>query len=484
MKILFAASECAPFVKTGGLADVVGALPKALVREGGEISVALPLYREIAQKYRADMEHLLYFYVNLGWRRQYCGVERLIKDGITYYFLDNEYYFHRPYVYGLGGDEVERFAFFTRALLEMLPQLEYQPDVIHCHDWQTGLIPALLDAQYRKLPFYRNIATLYTIHNLQYQGIFPIDYAEDLISIPNWAELAPNLEFFGQCSYMKAGISCADQINTVSPTYAQEIQTAYYGERMDGLLRARADRLTGILNGIDTEEYDPKTDPSLTETYSAKHFAKKKLINKQALQRFLGLTEEPDAPLIGMVTRLSGQKGLDLIERVLPEIMDSGVQIAALGMGEPRYVEMFNWAQWKYPGRVAARIEMNHALANQIYAGSDLFLMPSKFEPCGLSQMIALRYGTLPLVRETGGLIDTVMPYNQFTGEGNGFSFHDYNAHDMLSALASAIGIYREHREVWNELIERAMKCDNSWGKSAKIYQSLYQKVWDMRNEK
>ena len=380
MKVLFAASECVPFVKTGGLADVVGALSKALVRQGVDARVILPLYREIPQTYREQMEHCLYFYVNLGWRRQYVGIEKLELGGVTFYFVDNLQYFDRPYIYGSGGDEGERFSYFCRAVMEAMPQIDFVPDILHCHDWQTGMIPALLEAQYRTLPLYRNVKTVFTIHNLRYQGVFPIHEIEEYLSLGDWAYDNAHLEFYGQCSFMKGGLVFADKITTVSPTYAQEIQTAYYGERLDGLLRSRVNDLSGVLNGIDTEEYDPQTDSAISVNYGPDTFAQK-VQNKLALQRELGLQEGERIPLIGMVSRLSGQKGFDLVERVLDEILKTGAQLCVLGKGEDRFEDLFNWAQWKYPTQLAARIEMNHALAHKIYAGSDFFLMPSCLNP-------------------------------------------------------------------------------------------------------
>lgn len=476
MKVLFAASECVPFSKTGGLADVVGALPKEIKKAGADVRVISPLYSVISEKWRSQMEHLLYFYVNLGWRRQYVGIEKLELNGITYYFIDNEYYFGRSYIYGLGGDEGERFAFFDRAVLEALPKIDFIPDVLHCHDWQSGLIPAMLEIQYRVLKPYQKIKTVFTVHNLQYQGIFPIEQIEDLLSLGGLAYTPDRLEFFGQCNFMKGGLTYAQKITTVSPSYAEEVKTAYYGERLDGLMRARADDLLGILNGIDTQEYDPATDPEIEARYDVASIDTK-LENKLALQRELGLAEGADIPLIGMVGRLSSQKGLDLIERVLDGLMATGCQIAILGMGEDRYVDLFNWAQWKYAGRVAARIEMNHALAHRIYAGADMFLMPSMFEPCGLSQMISMRYGTLPIARETGGLRDTVLAYNEITGEGNGFTFLNYNAHDMLSVVERAVDCYRNRKDVWRSLMERAMKGQYGWDQSAHHYIALYKQL-------
>jgi len=482
MKILFAASECMPFVKTGGLADVIGALPKEIIKTGNDIRVILPLYRAIGKEVREKMEHVTYFYINLGWRRQYVGVEKLVNDGVTFYFIDNEQYFNRDYIYGKGGDEGERFAFFSKAVLESLAKIDFVPDVLNCHDWQTGLIPVLLKAQYASLPLYKDIKTVYTIHNLQFQGLYPIHLLEELLSLGEWAYTTDNLEFYGQASFMKGGIVFADRVTTVSPTYAQEILSPYYGERLDGLLRSRQQFLSGILNGIDTIEYDPETDGLIDFKYTAETFDQK-VQNKLILQKELGLTVDPDVPLIGMVTRLSSQKGLDLVERVLDGIMATGCQVAVLGMGESKYVDLFGWAQWKYAGRIAACFQMNHALAHRIYAGSDLFLMPSMFEPCGLSQLISLRYGTLPITRETGGLRDTVLAYNEFTGEGNGFTFFNYNAHDMLYVIERAVELYKEKRDVFNALAVGAMKGEYGWDKSAGKYIELYKDLLGIKDE-
>ena len=476
MKILFAASECVPFVKTGGLADVVGALPKEIQKSGADVRVILPLYKAIGPKWRDRMEHVLYFYVNLGWRHQYVGILKTEYEGVTFYFVDNEQYFGRDYIYGMGGDEGERFAFFSRAVIEALSKIDFIPDVLHCNDWQTGMIPVLLNAQYKQLELYSNIKTVYTIHNLQYQGIFPIGHIEDMLSLGDWAYTSDHLEFFGMCSFMKGGLVFADEITTVSPTYAQEIQTAYYGERLDGLLRSRIDHLSGILNGIDTSDYDPATDQNIVQNYTAETFGSKAK-NKTALQEELGLHIDPDAPLIGMVSRLSGQKGLDLVECVLGEIMATGAQLVVLGMGESKYVDLFSWAQWKYSGQVAARFEMNPALSHKIYAACDLFLMPSMFEPCGLSQLISLRYGTLPIARETGGLRDTVLAYNKYTGDGNGFTFLNYNAHDMLHVIEQAVEMYRGDRNTFNQIAIRAMGGLYGWDQSALKYVALYEKL-------
>lgn len=476
MKILFAASECMPFVKTGGLADVIGALPKEIIKTGADIRVIIPLYRAIGQEVRERLEHVTYFYINLGWRRQYVGIEKLVNDGVTFYFIDNEQYFGRDYIYGKGGDEGERFAFFSKAVLEAISKIDFVPDILNCHDWQTGLIPVLFKAQYQSLPLYKDIKTVFTIHNLQFQGLYPIHMTEELLSLGDWAYTADNLEFYGQASFIKGGIVFADRVTTVSPTYAEEILSPYYGERLDGLLRSRKPFLSGILNGIDTIEYDPESDALIDYNYTADTFDVK-VQNKLALQKELGLNEDANAPVIGIVSRLSSQKGLDLIERVLDGIMATGAQLVVLGMGESKYVDLFGWAQWKYAGRLAACFQMNHGLAHRIYAGSDLFLMPSMFEPCGLSQLISLRYGTLPIVRETGGLRDTVLAYNEFTGDGNGFSFFNYNAHDMLYVIERATELYKNKREIFNGLAIRAMKGEYGWDQSAKKYLALYETI-------
>ncbi len=476
MKILFATSECMPFVKTGGIADVMGALPREILKAGEDVRVILPLYKAIGAEWREKMQHMLYFYINLGWRRQYVGIETMVYGGVTFYFVDNEQYFGRDYIYGMGGDEGERFAYFCRAVMEALPKIDFIPDVLHCNDWQTGLIPVLHKLQYKHLELFANMRTVYTIHNLQYQGLFPIDTIEDLLYLGNLAYTSDALEFYGMCSCMKGGIVFADEITTVSPTYSQEIQTAYYGERLDGLLRTRVDHLTGILNGIDTEEFDPEKDPLLTRNYTPDTYDRK-VENKLALQRELGLTVDANVPMIAMITRLAGQKGLDLVECVLPEIMNTGAQLVILGMGESRYVDLFSWAQWKYPLQVSANFQMNNALAHKIYAAADLFLMPSLFEPCGLSQLISLRYGTLPITRETGGLRDTVLAYNEYTGDGNGFTFLYYNAHDMLHVIENAVRMFHEQRELFNSLAIRAMKGQYGWDQSARKYIELYEKL-------
>lgn len=473
VKVLFAASECVPFVKTGGLADVVGALPPVLREQGVDVRVILPLYGEIPQAHREKMRHVVDFEVDLGWRKQYCGIESLQLAGVTYYFVDNRYYFGRDYIYGMGGDEYERFGFFCRGVLNALPLIDFQPDVLHCHDWQAGMIPALHKIQYAHLPFYEKMKSVITIHNLQYQGIFGIKEVQDTLGLGDSLFTSDKLEAYGMANYLKAGIVYADEITTVSPSYAEEITTAFFGERLDGLLRARRAQLKGILNGIDVREYDPQNDEMIAQAYGPDALDGKRAC-KAALQRELGLTEDPDIPVVGMVTRLSGQKGLDLIDHVVQQLMDTGIQLVVLGKGEGRYVDMFSWAETAFPGRMAARFEMNFPLAHRIYAGADMFLMPSLFEPCGLSQMISLRYGTLPIVRETGGLRDTVLSYNEYTGEGNGFTFFNYNAHDMLSTVRRAVEYYHGRPETWRTMMERGMREDFSWDRSAGEYAALY----------
>ena len=476
MKILFTASECVPFVKTGGLADVVGALGPVLAGQGHDVRVILPLYSAIAQKWQEQMEYLLDFEVQLGWRRQYCGVQTLKKDGVTYYFLDNKYYFGRPYIYGLGGDEYERYGFFCRACLNLLPLIDFAPDVLHAHDWQSGMIPALLKIQYAHLPFYASIRTMYTIHNLQYQGIFGIKEVQDVLGLGDDLWTSDKLECYGCANFMKAALVYADAITTVSPSYSEEITTAYYGERLDGLIRARKESVFGVLNGIDINEYNPETDPMLYKNYNVDTL-ENKVENKLKLQEALGLEVNPDIPLIAMVGRLSNQKGLDLVDHVLGDIMQENVQMVVLGMGEARYTNLFSWAEQQYRGKMAARFAMDHELAHRLYASADFFLMPSLFEPCGLSQLISLRYGTVPIVRETGGLRDTVLSYNEYTQEGNGFTFLNYNAHDMLNVIKRALGYYAEQKDVVKQLQIRGMQGDYSWTHSADEYVKLYNAI-------
>ncbi len=473
MNVLFAASECAPFIKTGGLGDVIGALPNALQQEGIQVNVVLPKYGDLADKYKNQLVLERIIEVPLGWRRQYCGIEKLVHNGINYYFLDNEYYFKRYGSYGFY-DDGERFAFFSRAVLEAIPYLDVKPDVIHCHDWQTGPIPLLLKAHYSNNPDYQGIKTVFTIHNLRYKGVYPKSVLGELLDVSERYFHMDGVEFFGNVSYMKAGLAFADALTTVSPTYANEIQTAYYGEQLDGFLRKRNFELQGIVNGIDDENYSPASDKAIFTFYDS---YEGKMENKRALQEHLGLPVNDEIPVISMITRLAEQKGIDLVLHVFEEILNQNVQFVLLGTGESDYEDAFRELAHRYPTKVSANIFFNEALSRKIYAGSDLFLMPSQFEPCGIGQLLAFRYGTLPLVRETGGLKDTVQPYNDFTCQGNGFSFTNYNAHDMLYTIERAIWFHRFQPKKWKELSENALNLDFSWKASSKEYIKLYEEL-------
>ncbi len=472
MKVLFAASECTPFIKTGGLADVIGTLPVALAKQGVDARVILPKYKDIPELFKSRMKTEQVFYVNLGWRKQYCGVLSLEQSGVTYYFIDNEYYFGNEGVYSSGNYEGERFSFFCRAVLETIVRLGLSVDILHLNDWQTGMIAPLLATQYRANPLLKNVKTAFTIHNLRFQGIFPWLFIDDLLGLDDQYFRSDMLEYYGCVNFLKAGIVFSDVITTVSPSYANEIQTPYFGERMDGLLRAKSASLVGILNGIDPNEYDPATDPVIPAHFSAEDLSGKAEC-KAALQRDLGLEANPDVPIIAMVSRLTSQKGIDLIDRVIDDMMRTDLQFVVLGTGEQQYHDLFGWASWRYSGRFATRIEHSNALSHRIFAGADMLLMPSQFEPCGLTQMIAMRYGTIPIVRETGGLRDSVQPYNRYTDEGTGFSFANYNAHEMLFTIESAVGYYHD-KAVWPGLMQRTMAQDFSWTISAKKYLDLY----------
>lgn len=475
MKILFTASECVPYFKTGGLADVVGSLAPVLAAKGHDVRVVLPLYSAMHEKWAEQLQHVTEFEVELGWRKQYVGIEKLMKDNVTYYFIDNKYYFGRPYIYGLGGDEYERYGYFCRAILNALPIIDFQPNIIHAHDWQTGMVPALHKIQYAHLPFYANIRSIYTIHNLQYQGVFSIKDVQDILGLGDSLFTSDKLESYGSANFMKAGLVYADAITTVSESYAEEITTAYYGEHMDPLLRARKQDLYGIVNGIDVDLYNAENDPNIPFHFTDKNFSGKARC-KAALQSELGLETDAKIPMVAMITRLSNQKGLDLLDRVISEVMDLGIQLVVLGMGDSRYVNLFSWAEQNYPRRVAARFTMDIELAHRIYAGADMFLMPSQFEPCGLSQMMSMRYGTVPIVRETGGLRDTVLSYNEYNDEGNGFTFFNYNAHDMLNTLARAVYYFNNEKNTFRKLRQRGMQGDFSWEHSAEKYVNVYQK--------
>lgn len=475
MKVLFCASECVPFVKTGGLADVAGALPISLAQQGQDVRVILPKYRAIDEYWKNRMEHVCHFQVDFGLEKLYCGIESVVDQGVTYYFVDNESYFGVNEIYGDGLAEGLRFAFFCRAVLEALPRIGFFPDVLHLNDWQTGLIAALLKTQYTAKADYARVRTVFSIHNLKYQGLFSWREIAGRLGLDDRYFTYEYLEFYGCISCMKAGLVFSDRLCTVSPTYAEEIKTPFFGENLDGLLRARENTLSGILNGLDYTIFNPSNDRFLLH-----HFDLTDLSGKQAckrdLQRECGL-EERDVPLIGMIARLSQQKGLDLVERVLGDILKSDVQVVFLGKGDRRFVDLLNWANWRYPKRVHARIELDEGLAHRIYAGCDMFLMPSQFEPCGLSQMIALRYGSIPIVRETGGLRDTIKPYNLYTDEGNGFSFANYNAHEMLSTIERAVQYWNEDQPMWKRMMLRGMADRFDWAKPARAYLDLYEKM-------
>lgn len=472
MKIVFAIAEADPFVKTGGLGEVGGSLPSALQRQGADVRVIMPKYSVIPEHFRNKLKQVNHFSVPVGWRRQYCGLEELTCNGVQYYFIDNEYYFKRPNIYG-EYDEAEQYAFFSRAVLESLVHLpEFKPDILHCHDWHTALIPLMQKEFYAKEPLYYSIKTVFTIHNLKYQGIFSKEVLTDVIGLSEKFFTEETLEFHGSVNFMKAGLLYADWITTVSPTYAQEIQYSFYGEKLEGILKKRKDSLAGILNGIDYEVYNPYSDSHIVAPYGTSPQAKEE--NKNDLLRSLGLPERADLPVLGMVSRLVDQKGLDLLSFVMEEILMLDVQMVILGTGDQRYEEELQAFVNKYPEKLVFRREFNDELAHKIYAGIDILLMPSRFEPCGISQMIAMRYGVIPIVRETGGLKDTVVPYNEHTGEGNGFSFANYNAHELLFAIQRAVRIYYSDKSAWTRLRKSAMSRDSSWEKSAQAYTRIY----------
>ena len=475
MQIVFASAECAPFVKTGGLGDVAGSLPAALVRAGAEVIVMVPKYATIKDEYKAQMEHFADFYVNLGWRNEYCGLEKLEHDGVTYMFIDNERYFARDYPYGFF-DDGERFAFFSKAITESLQHLPagFECDILHCNDWQTALAPVFLREFYQGLPLYDRVKTVFSIHNVAFQGQFSDTVMEDILGVAHIPAAASQLRC-DACSinYMLGALRYADAITTVSPTYAGEIQTPEFGEGLDGVLRERSYALQGILNGIDVAAFDPATDKRIAANYTVDDRSGK-AVCKAKLQEELGLEVRDDRPLMVMVTRLTRQKGMDLVMYALDRILAGGVQVAVLGTGDRDYEDGLRYFQDKYPGTMAARIEFDPALSQRMYAAADMFLMPSKFEPCGLSQIIAMRYGTLPIVRETGGLKDTVIPYNEFTGEGTGFSFSNFNGDEMGDAVFRAARLFWDNREAWNQLVTQAMSQDFSWTRSADKYLDLY----------
>ena len=471
MKVLFVASEALPFIASGGLGDVAGSLPQALRKRLIGCRVVMPLYATIPQEMRDSMHFIASLSVPVAWRRQYCGIFEAKANGVTYYLLDNQYYFKRDTIYG-HYDDAERFAFFSRAVLEMLPYIDFHPDIIHCNDWQSALTPVYYSLMYAHREGYQNIKTLFTIHNIQYQGVYGKEILEDVLGIAQRDEAL--LEYDGDVNFMKGAIECANRVSTVSPSYAQEILDPWYSHGLDTILNQRSWKLSGILNGIDTISYDPATDQSLFTNYSAEDPAGK-MSNKLGLQEYMGLPVREDVPLMGMVSRLVSHKGLDMVKAVLDELLETtDIQVVVLGSGDWEYENFFREAAARHPGKLAIRIGFVPDLARKIYAGSDLFLMPSKSEPCGLSQMGALRYGSIPIVRETGGLRDSIKDSGD--GEGNGFTFANYNAHEMLHTIRRALEGY-QNQEGWAMLVKRALECDCSWGRSANAYIRLYKSM-------
>lgn len=475
MQVLFVASEAVPFVKTGGLADVVGSLPKALQQLGVDVRVVLPKYKDIPAHFKKKMVLRKKITVPLGWRNQYCGIEELRHDGVHYYFIDNEYYFKRDGLYGYGDsfDEAERFAYFSRAVLESLPHLDIQPQIIHLNDWHTGMVSLFLKTLYREKEYYQKIRTVFTIHNLKYQGLFPYEVLGDILGLGHEHFHNDGVEYYGRLSFMKAGLVYSDIITTVSETYAQEIQYPFFGFGLDGLLRKRRDQLYGILNGIDYDVYDPTNDPHLFIKYKDED---SKAQNKMLLQDMFHLPIRRDTPMMSLITRLDSQKGIDLVVRVLEEILFEEIQIVVLGTGEHQFEHRLKDAEYRHQDKLSVHLTFDEGLSRKIYAASDLFLMPSLYEPCGISQLIALRYGTIPIVRETGGLRDVVQPYNEYTGEGNGFSFTNYNAHDMLHTVRRAVHFYHDKKS-WNRILNNIKRRDYSWNQSARKYIHLYQQL-------
>ena len=474
-KILFAASEGVPFIKTGGLADVVGSLPKCIDKQYFDVRVIIPRYVCMKQEWKDKMQYVKHFYMDFDWKNVYVGLLEAEVEGVHYYFIDNEYYFNGSKVYCDDQKwEIERYAFFSKAVLSALPVLGFRPDVIHCHDWQTGLIPVYLKERFQEGDFYRGIKSVITIHNLKFQGKWDTKTVRGITGLPEFYFTPDKLEAYKDANLLKGGIVYADAVTTVSSTYAEEIKTPFYGEGLDGLLRARQRDLRGIVNGIDYAEFNPETDPYIVKQYNAVNFRKEKVKNKRALQQELGLCQDDRKMMIGVVSRLTDQKGFDLIAYVMDELCRDDIQLVVLGTGEERYENMFRHFDWKYGDKVSANIYYSDGLSHKIYASCDAFLMPSLFEPSGLSQLMALRYGTIPIVRETGGLKDTVQAYNEYEGTGTGFSFTNYNAHEMLNSIRYAEQVYYDRKREWNKMVDRAMAADFSWHVSARKYQEMY----------
>lgn len=475
MRIYYVSSEAAPFIKTGGLADVAGSLPKALAEKGHEIAVVIPFYSAINNDWRNKMTYVKNTYVQLAWRNQYCGIFKLKLDGITYYFLDNEYYFSRYQIYG-EYDDAERFAFFSKAALQLLGEMNWRPDIIQANDWQTALVPVYYTLEFRHSPFFAGIKTVFTIHNIQYQGQYGREIDEYVLGIDDAHFRSGFLEQNGDVNFMKAAIITADQVTTVSPTYAKEIQTEYYGHGLDSILRANSGKLRGILNGIDTELYNPETDRNIFKNYGPSNL-QNKLQNKQELLKFCRLEGDTETPVISIISRFVSHKGLDLVRAVLYDLLQDDIRLIVLGKGEWQYEQLFLEAKKQFPAKISTNIMFSGDMANKIYAGADMLLMPSKSEPCGLAQMIAMRYGTIPIVRETGGLKDTVRAYVDYTGVGNGFTFASYNAHDMLHVIREAVKVFRYDKKGWENLMMKGLTSDFSWNHSAEQYLQMYESL-------
>ncbi len=477
-KILFATSEAVPFIKTGGLADVTGSLPKYLDKKEYDVRIILPKYLCMSERFTEQLQFKCHFHVDLNWRKQYTGIYETVQDGITYYFVDNEFYFAGDRPYGEIYQDVEKFAYFSKAVLESLPYLDFCPDLIHCHDWQTGLVPVFLRTLYGSQSYYAGIKTVFSIHNLKFQGRWMLPTVMDITGLPAHIFSADKLEAYGESNYLKGGAVYADAITTVSETYAKEIMTVAGGEGLHGLMCARANDLYGIVNGLDYDVFNAETDTYIHKNYKLSNVKEGKKANKAALQEQFGLPQEEGTFLLGMVSRLTDQKGFDLVAYIMEELLNTAcIQIIVLGTGEYRYEEMFRYFENKYPNKIKAYIGYSEEIAHRIYASCDSFLMPSLFEPCGLSQLMSMRYGTLPIVRETGGLKDTVEAYNEYEQTGTGFSFKNYNAHEMLNTIRYALRIYYDQRKEWDEMVKRAMKQDFSWERSARAYEELYGKI-------
>ena len=475
-KILFVASEGVPFIKTGGLADVIGSLPKSLDKNYFDVRVILPKYTCMKQEWKDKLTYRESFQMDFHWKTEYVGILEAEEEGIKYYFIDNEMFFGGDKPYGSYVIyEITKFAFFSKAVLSVLPAIDFKPDIIQCHDWQTGLVPVYLHERFQENEFFRGIKSIMTIHNLKFQGKWDVKSVKDITGLPDWYFTSDKLEFYKDANLLKGGIVFADAVTTVSETYAEEIKTPFYGEGLDELLSARSHDLRGIVNGIDYQDFDPTTDKYIVKRYNVDNFRKEKVKNKKALQKELGLAEDDKVMMIGIVSRLTDQKGFDLIAYIMDELLSVDyVQVVVLGTGEERYENMFRHFDWKFHGKISANIYYSEELSHKIYASSDAFLMPSLFEPCGLSQLMSLHYGTVPIVRETGGLKDTVIPYNEYDGTGTGFSFVNYNAHEMLGTIRYAEKVYYDNKREWNKIVDRAMMADYSWDVSAKKYQDMY----------